>query len=95
MKKVKRNKANCKTANPHFNRTLICGSFPSDMKLAKIIPVFKSGDRFQFFYYRPISLFPNFLKYLKKIFHKRLTSLKHNTYCQMGSMASEVIIPPH
>ena len=31
-----------------FNRSLICGSFPNDMKLAKIIPVFKSGDRLKF-----------------------------------------------
>ena len=51
------------------NRSLICGSFPNDMKLAKIIPVFKYlGDRFQF------SLLSQFSKILEKIFDKRLTS---------------------
>ena len=45
------------------------------MKLAKIIPVFKSGDRFQFSNYRPISLLSQFSKILEeKIFNKRLTS---------------------
>ncbi|KAI0229832.1 hypothetical protein LSAT2_019757, partial [Lamellibrachia satsuma] len=47
---------------------------PNDMKLAKIIPVFKSGDRFQFSNYRPISLLSQFSKILEKIFNKRLTS---------------------
>ena len=57
-----------------FNRSLICGSFPNDMKLTKIIPVFKSGDRFKFSNYRPISLLSHFKKILEKIFNKRLTS---------------------
>ena len=56
-----------------FNRSLICGSFPYDMKLVKIIPVFKSGDRFNF-YYRPISLLSQFSKILETIFNKTLTS---------------------
>ena len=33
-----------------FNRSLICGSFPDDMKFAKIIPVFKSGPLLFFLY---------------------------------------------
>ena len=45
------------------------------MKLGKIIPVFKSGDRFQFSNYRPISLLSQFSKILEeKIVNKRLTS---------------------
>ena len=36
-----------KPLNHIFNRSLICESFRNDMKLAKIIPVFKSGDRFK------------------------------------------------
>lgn len=57
-----------------FNRSLISGSFPNDMKLAKVIPIFKSGDRFQFSNYRPISLLSQFSKILEKIFNKRLRS---------------------
>ena len=52
-----------------FNRSLITGIFPNDMTTAKIIPVFKSGDRLQFSNYRPISLLPQF----SKIFEKYLT----------------------
>ena len=57
-----------------FNRSLICGSFPNDMKLAKIIPVFQSGDRFKFSNYRTIALLSQFSKILEQIFNKRLTS---------------------
>ena len=49
-----------------FNRSLITGIFPNDMKTAKVIPVFKSGDRLQFSNYRPISLLPQFSKILEK-----------------------------
>ncbi|KAK2188245.1 hypothetical protein NP493_138g00000 [Ridgeia piscesae] len=52
-----------------FNRSLITGIFPNDMKTAKVIPVFKSGDRLQFSNYRPISLLPQF----SKIKNKNLT----------------------
>ena len=44
------------------------------MKLAKIVPVFKLGDRFKFSNYIPIwlSLLFKFKKILGKIFNKRL-----------------------
>ena len=61
-----------------FNRSLITGIFPNDMKTAKVIPVFKSGDRLQFSNYRPISLLPQFSKILEKIFNKRLMSFIEN-----------------
>ena len=58
-----------------FNRSLICGSFTIDMKLAKIIPAFKSGDRLKVSNYRPISLsISQFSKILEKIFKKKITS---------------------
>ena len=46
--------------------------FPSSMKLANIIPVFKSGSKAQFNYYRPISLLSQFSKILEKLYNKRL-----------------------
>ena len=48
------------------------------MKTAKVIPIFKSGDRLNFFNYRPISLLPQFSKILEKIFNKRLMSFIEN-----------------
>ena len=44
-----------------FNGSLITGIFPNDMKTAKVIPVFKSGDRLKFSNYRPISRYTNHL----------------------------------
>ena len=39
-----------------FNMSFQTGVFPSNMKLAKNIPVFKSGSKAEFNNYRPISL---------------------------------------
>ena len=61
-----------------FNRSLITGIFPNDMKTAKVFPVFQSGDRLQFSNYRPISLLPQISKILEKIFSKRLMSFIEN-----------------
>ena len=42
------------------------------MKKAKIIPIFKSGDKNTFTNYRPVSLLPQFSKILEKLFQIRL-----------------------
>ena len=42
------------------------------MKTAKVIPLFKSGDRSDFSNYRPISLLSQFSKVLEKLFNFRL-----------------------
>ena len=39
-----------------------CGVFPDNMKVAKVIPLFKAGDRSLFSNYRPISLLSQFSK---------------------------------
>ncbi len=39
-----------------FNLSFSSGIFPSEMKIAKVIPLFKSGNRSHFSNYRPISL---------------------------------------
>ena len=44
------------------------------MKTAKVIPVFKSGDKSQFNNYRPIALLPKFSKMFEKLLEKRLNS---------------------
>ncbi len=50
------------------NQSFLTGTFPSNMKTAKVIPFFKNGDRHRFFNYRPISLLSQF----SKIFVHRL-----------------------
>ena len=54
------------------NCALISGCFPEKMKLAKVIPLFKQGDKSNFNNYRPIALLPSFSKILEKIIYNRL-----------------------
>ena len=42
------------------NTSLSKGIFPDEMKIARIIPLFKSGDKQNVSNYRHISLFRNF-----------------------------------
>ena len=71
LKKIIRNIA---TPLSHiFNRSLVTGQVPQELKTAKIIPLFKSGDRTNVDNYRPISLLNSFSKLLEKIVFKRLS----------------------
>ena len=54
------------------NLSMQHGSFPSLMKLAKVIPIYKKGDKNNVINYRPISLLPSFSKILERLIHKRL-----------------------
>ncbi len=49
------------------------------MKIARVIPIFKSGDRTLFNNYRPISMLPVFSKLLEKIVAKKLMSFLEGT----------------
>ena len=63
-----------------FNVSFQTGIFPDIYKLAKVIPVFKAGDKSDPNNYRPISLLPAFAKILEKLVHKRLMNFlfKHD-----------------
>jgi hypothetical protein len=50
------------------------GIVPSQMKIAKVVPIFKSGDPLLMDNYRPISLLSNFSKILEKAMCNRLTT---------------------
>ena len=54
------------------NQSFLKGIFPNKMKTAKVIPIYKAGDRHQFTNYRPISLLSQFSKILEKLFVARL-----------------------
>ncbi len=49
------------------NLSLCTGEIPIQMKTAKIVPIFKSGDPTEINNYRPISLLSSFGKILEKI----------------------------
>ena len=60
----------CKPLARLYNLSLRKAIFPDDWKIANVIPVFKSGDRFDFRNYRPISLLSNIGKCMEKCIFK-------------------------
>ena len=50
------------------------GYVPDELKIAKIVPIFKSGDSLSLDNYRPIALIPTISKILEKIICNRLVS---------------------
>ena len=54
-----------------FNKSLEEGVFPEDMKLADVVPLFKSKDRNECTNYRPISLLLTISKLLEKVVYSR------------------------
>ena len=54
------------------NQSLTEGTFPNELKIAKIIPLFKSGDHSSISNYRPISVLPFISKIYEKIIYNRI-----------------------
>ena len=61
------------------SKSFECGVFPDNLKVAKIRPLFKAGDRSLFSNYRPISLLSHFSKILEKLFNERLDKFIENS----------------
>ena len=59
---------------PYFQHSFAAGIVPHQLKIAKIIPVFKSGRKDVMDNYHPISLLSFFSKLIEKIVCTRLTS---------------------
>ena len=54
------------------NLSIVNGVFPNEMKIAMVLPLFKSGSKDIVGNYRPISVLPYFSKILEKMFFSRL-----------------------
>ena len=65
-----------------FNASILSGVFPEQMKIAKVIPLFKKGDKLDPSNYRPISLLSTLSKILEKIIFKRTMNFlkNHNVF---------------
>ena len=57
-----------------FNKSVSSGTFPEILKIAKIVPIYKSGSKTDINNYRPIALLPTISKVFEKLIHKRVTS---------------------
>ena len=55
-----------------INRSFITGIVPDQMKIAKVVPVYKSSERNSIKTYRPISLLTSFSKLLEKILYDKI-----------------------
>src|SRR5436190_12122651 len=67
-----------------FNNSLSQGVFPSLLKTAKVIPVFKKGEKLSINNYRPISILPSFSKIFERLMYNRLMDflIKHSIITQ-------------
>ena len=55
-----------------INLSLNSGVVPQKIKIARVIPLFKSGDNSLFPNYRPVSVLPVFSKFLERIVYNPL-----------------------
>ena len=62
-----------------FKSCMLAGVFPNELKLAKVIPLYKSGNRNCTSNYRPTSILPTISKIFEKLLHKRIYNfLEHS-----------------
>jgi len=66
------------------NYSFTLGIFPDDLKLAKVVPIYKTGNKQIVSNYRPISILSSITKMFKKLIHKRLNAFfcKHAVIAQ-------------
>lgn len=55
-----------------INKSLLIGKFPDSLKIARVVPIHKAGDKTDPNNYRPISVLPLFSKIFEKVVYKQL-----------------------
>lgn len=77
-----------------INQSLTQGIVPDNMKIAKVVPVYKAKEKNLLSNYRPISILPSLSKLLEKVVHKRLYNfIKEKLYkSQYGFRSSHSTI---
>ena len=67
------------------NRSLTEGIVPLELKLANVLPLFKSGETMLLNYYRPVSLLCTLSKVFEKIMYSRLLNFLDNHKIVIGN----------
>ena len=55
-----------------INLSISNGIVPDEMKIARVIPLYKSGDRELIVNYRPVSILQSFSKFFERVIYNRL-----------------------
>ena len=55
-----------------FNFSIKTGVFPNELKIGKVIPIFKSGEKEDLNNCRPISVLPTIARVFEKLFYNQL-----------------------
>ena len=61
-----------------INLSVTSGIVPKQLKIARVIPLFKSGEQDIFTNYRPVSVLPAFSKILERVMYNRLLRFLNN-----------------
>ena len=64
----------------NFNNSIITSTFPSNLKLANVTPIFKKNDATKKENYRPICILPNISKIYEKVLYKQISSFFDNFF---------------
>ena len=56
------------------NLSLRAAVFPDSLKIAKVLPVYKKGDKNDYGNYRPISLLPAFSKIFERVMYNQINN---------------------
>ena len=73
MSIIKRSISSISSPLKHIvNLSIIQGIVPNELKIARVVPIFKSGHKALFSNYRSISVLPCFSKFLERIIYNRI-----------------------
>ena len=59
------------------------GIFPDKLKLAKVLPFYKKGEKALLKNYRPISILPSISKFFEKVILIKFINISHITTCSI------------
>ena len=78
-----------------FNLPISTKIFPDDLKVLKVVPVYKSGERENLNNYRPIAVLPTIARVFEKLLYRQLYSYYTINYWMTDSLDSALFTLLH